>query len=124
MKRAGQYAEAVVVVERAVPGFTQAIAPLNTAQRKQHAAMSGGSAPLHDLSTASASAQDWAKAHPQGQTKKHQSNQDLNKGATLHLSTVDGRAAESGASIRTQKMADKVAKEAPELAVKVAQILT
>ena len=63
-----------------------------------------------------ASAQDWAKAHPQGQTKKHQSNQDLNKGATLHLSTVDGRAAESGASIRTQKMADKVAKEAPATA--------
>ena len=71
-----------------------------------------------------ASAQDWAKAQTHGGNRKSVTNQDVNQGATLHLETVDGRAAESGASIRTQKMADKVAKEAPELAVKVAQILT
>lgn len=67
-----------------------------------------------------ASAQDWAKAQTHGGNRKSVTNQDVNQGATLHLETVDGRAAESGASIRTQKMADKVAKEAPELAVKVA----
>jgi len=58
-----------------------------------------------------ASAQDWSKAHTQGRP---------DKGATLHLSSVGGRAAESGASLRTQKMADKVAKVDPELAKKVA----
>ena len=68
-----------------------------------------------------ASAQDWAKAQTHGGNRKPVTNQDVNQGATLHLETVDGRAAESGASIRTQKMADKVAKEAPDLAVKVAR---
>lgn len=61
-----------------------------------------------------ASAQDWAKAHVPHREK----------GATLHPSseadTVASRAARSGASHRTQQMADKVAREAPELARKVA----
>lgn len=45
------------------------------------------------------------------------------KGATLpdRLSTVAERAAQSGASERTQRMADKVAKADPELAKRVAQ---
>lgn len=60
-----------------------------------------------------ASAQDWEKASKHGGTRVSE------QGATLHLDTVEGRAAESGASIRTQKMADKVAKTDPELAVKV-----
>lgn len=77
-----------------------------------------------------ASAQDWARAQIAG------SNQHATRGsATLHdhkgargsatlpdhLSTVAERAAQSGASVRTQKMADKVAKADPELAKKVAQ---
>ncbi|WP_341809389.1 hypothetical protein WMO32_01760 [Xanthomonas oryzae pv. oryzicola] len=77
-----------------------------------------------------ASAQDWAKAHVLG------SNQHAAKGggATLHLhpdgvpaplpdqglATVADRAAQSGASVRTQKMADKVAKADPALAKQVA----
>lgn len=61
-----------------------------------------------------ASAQDWAKAQPHGGDRK------TDQGATLHLETVASRAAESGASVRTQKMADKVAKKSPELAKKVA----
>ena len=68
-----------------------------------------------------ASAQDWAKAHPQGQTKKHQSNQSVNEtGNVTGLDTVAARRAQSGASDKTQRSADKVAKEAPDLAVKVA----
>ncbi|MFM0141776.1 ParB N-terminal domain-containing protein [Paraburkholderia sp. RL18-085-BIA-A] len=61
-----------------------------------------------------ASAQDWAKAQPHGGDRKS------NQSATLHLDTAEKRAAESGASLRTQKMADKVAKASPELAKKVA----
>jgi len=68
-----------------------------------------------------ASAQDWGKAQIVG------SNQHSPKSgsATLHyhpesLATVADRAAQSGASVRTQKMADKVAKTDPELAKKVA----
>jgi len=38
----------------------------------------------------------------------------------LHFDSVEKRAAESGASIRTQKMADKVAKASPDLAKQVA----
>lgn len=57
-----------------------------------------------------ASAQDWATAQTVGKPN----------GATLHHSTVAERATQSGASVRTQKMADKVAKESPELAKKVA----
>lgn len=61
-----------------------------------------------------ASAQDWAKAQRPGGDRKS------NQGATLHLDSVAKRAAESGASVRTQKMADKVAKADPELAKDVA----
>jgi hypothetical protein len=61
-----------------------------------------------------ASAQDWEKAAKHGGTRVSE------QGATLHLATVEGRAAESGASIRTQKMADKVAKTNPELSRQVA----
>lgn len=61
-----------------------------------------------------ASAQDWAIAQVHGGDRKS------DQSATLHLDSVAKRAAQSGASVRTQKMADKVAKEAPELAKKVA----
>ena len=65
-----------------------------------------------------AAAQDWARAHVPG------SNQHKAKAsgpATLpDLETVADRAAQSGASERTQRMADKVARESPELARKVA----
>jgi hypothetical protein len=57
-----------------------------------------------------ASDQDWEKA------SKHGGTRVSDQGATLHLDTVEQRAAESGASIRTQKMADKVAKANPEFA--------
>lgn len=60
-----------------------------------------------------AAAQDWAKAH-----LPHRE-----KGAVLHPSagtTVAQRAAQSGASHRTQQLADKVAKVDPELARQVA----
>lgn len=65
-----------------------------------------------------ASATDWARAHAAG------SNQYAHKArgpATLpDLSTVADRAAMAGASERTQRMADKVARESPELAREVA----
>jgi hypothetical protein len=61
-----------------------------------------------------ASVKDWDKAHAHG------GNRRGDQGATLHLETVKDRAAESGASVRTQKMADKVARESPELARQVA----
>lgn len=61
-----------------------------------------------------ASAQDWSAARGAGALAAD------DKGAMLHLSTVADRVAQSGASVRTQKMADKVAKESPELAQKVA----
>lgn len=59
-----------------------------------------------------ASAQDWAKAQPARRPGKG--------GNVAPLSTVADRAAQSGASERTQKMADKVAKADPVLAKKVA----
>lgn len=58
-----------------------------------------------------ASAQDWAKAQGSGRPESGQS---------CPLSTTKDRAAASGAHINTQKMADKVAKESPELAKQVA----
>jgi len=61
-----------------------------------------------------ASAQDWAKAQARGGDRKS------DQSATLHFDSVAKRAAESGASVRTQKMADKVVKADPELAKKVA----
>lgn len=59
--------------------------------------------------------QDWNLAHAQGRPK-----QGTDKGATLHLSKVDDRAAAAGVSTRTQKKADRVAKKAPEIAKQVA----
>lgn len=59
-----------------------------------------------------ASAQDWAKAQTNGGDRS--SRQDC------PLVTVADRAAQSGAHINTQKMADKVAKASPELAMQVA----
>ena len=55
-----------------------------------------------------ASAQDWERAQGAGRPSK---------GATLHLSSTESRAAEQGASLRTQKMADKVAKAEYEVEV-------
>lgn len=68
------------------------------------------------------SAQDWAKAQKRGGDG---SNQHKSKAATLPdssptLDTVADRALQSGASERTQRMADKVAKADPDLAKKVA----
>jgi hypothetical protein len=62
-----------------------------------------------------ASAQDWAKAQLHGGDRKS------DQAAILPVDTVATRAAQSGASERTQRMADKVAKESPELAKRVAQ---
>lgn len=58
-----------------------------------------------------ASAQDWAKAQGVGKPKSVNVDQ---------LATVDQRAAQSGASRSTQKMADKLAKADPELIKQVA----
>ena len=62
-----------------------------------------------------ASAQDWMKAH------RHGGDRRSDQSATLHLDRAKDRAAIAGASVRTQKMADKVAKKAPDLARKVAR---
>ncbi len=59
------------------------------------------------------SAQDWSKAQSVG-------NPQLQKCNGAPLVTVEDRALQSGASIRTQKMADKVAKADPDLAKQVA----
>lgn len=56
-----------------------------------------------------ASAQDWAKAQVQG-ANRH----SMKTGNLAGLETVEGRAKESGASERTQRMADKVAKAGRE----------
>lgn len=61
-----------------------------------------------------ASAQDWAQAQGRGGDRRGDQT------AILPLDSVADRAAQSGASERTQRMADKVAKEAPDLAKKVA----
>jgi hypothetical protein len=58
-----------------------------------------------------ASAQDWANAQTVGKPKS---------GNVATLDRIEDRAAQSGASARTQRMADKVARKAPELAKKVA----
>jgi hypothetical protein len=59
-----------------------------------------------------ASAQDWAKAH--------EPHRQSGKGSSCHPSdTVATRAAKSGASRSTQQRADKVAREAPDLAKEV-----
>lgn len=59
-----------------------------------------------------ASAQDWAQAQPASRPEK--------AGNVTGLSTVADRAAQSGASDKTQRMADKVAKASPDLAKQVA----
>lgn len=61
------------------------------------------------------SAQNWATAQGRGGDRKS------DQSAILPLDTVAGRAAQSGASARTQKMADKVVKADPELAKEVAR---
>lgn len=63
-----------------------------------------------------ASAQDWATAQPRGGDRK---SEEI-KVQDCTLITSEQRAAVSGASIRTQKDADKVAKASPELAKQVA----
>lgn len=62
------------------------------------------------------SAQDWAKAQTVGNPTFKDDRQRCN---VAPLDTTADRAAQSGASIRTQKMADKVAKSDPELIKKV-----
>lgn len=58
-------------------------------------------------------AQDWAKAQPASRPSEKAGN-------VTGLSTVADRAAQSGASDKTQRMADKVAKASPELVRQVA----
>lgn len=60
------------------------------------------------------SAQDWSRAQAHGGMRRG------DQVATLPLETIKQRAAESGASERTQRMADKVAKASPDLARQVA----
>lgn len=61
-----------------------------------------------------ASAQDWSRAHGAGGDRRS------DQAATLPLDSVADRAVQSGASERTQRMADKVARQSPELAKQVA----
>jgi hypothetical protein len=62
------------------------------------------------------SAQNWAQAQPHGGDRKSKKI----KVQDCTLMTSEDRAAQSGASLRTQKDADKVAKASPELARQVA----
>ncbi len=62
-----------------------------------------------------ASAQDWMRAHSRGGDRRS------DQSATLHFDRAEERAAIAGASVRTQKMADEVARKAPDLARKVAR---
>jgi ParB-like chromosome segregation protein Spo0J len=70
-------------------------------------------------------AQDWSLAHPSGKISKSVTNQEDAKFAKLRtkglpVDTQTDRAEKSGASKRTQFSADKLVKENPELAKKVA----
>lgn len=67
-----------------------------------------------------ASAQDWAKAQTAGSNQYQARAQGPATLPDQSLATVADRAAQSGASERTQRMADKVAKADPELAKQVA----
>lgn len=73
-----------------------------------------------------ASAQDWELAQARGGDRKSDQavtlplDSEPDQSATLHFDSAADRAATSGASLRTQKMADKVAKADPELAKQVA----
>lgn len=60
-----------------------------------------------------ASAQDWAKAQPASRPTKACN--------VAPLSTAADRASQSGASLRTQKTADAVARKSPELSARVAR---
>lgn len=68
-----------------------------------------------------ASAQDWANAQPHGGARGNQHvAQKRGKVSTDTLATSKDRATLSGASLSTQKRADKVAKADPELSKQVA----
>ncbi|WP_233869578.1 ParB/RepB/Spo0J family partition protein [Paraburkholderia adhaesiva] len=67
-----------------------------------------------------AAATDWQKAHARGGDGSNQHGRKEQTGNTSGLLTVGARAAQSGASERTQRLADKVAKANPALAKKVA----
>lgn len=64
-----------------------------------------------------ASAQDWAKAQTVGGDRGNQYAQKSGMVQDCTLANSKDRATESGASLRTQKMADQVAKASPELAM-------
>ncbi len=66
-----------------------------------------------------ASAQDWARAQVRGGTGANQHANKEQTGNVTGLQTVADRAAQSGASDKTQRMADKVARADPELALEV-----
>lgn len=65
-----------------------------------------------------ASMQDWAKAQVAG-SNQHTQARSGNVAGPPEVSTVADRAAQSGASDRTQRMADKVVKADPDLAKQV-----
>lgn len=67
-----------------------------------------------------AAAQDWAKAQTRGGNGANQHGRSEQKCNVAPLQSAADRAATSGASVRTQKMADAVAKKSPELARQVA----
>jgi len=75
-----------------------------------------------------AMAQDWSLAHPSKNIAKSNKINDLEqktdvailRSKGLPVDTINDRAEKSGASKRTQFSADKLVKEAPELAKKVA----
>lgn len=61
-----------------------------------------------------AAVQDWGRANSRGGDRKS------DQSANLHFDSAESRARESGVSIRTQKSADKIAKESPDLIKRVA----
>lgn len=61
-----------------------------------------------------ASAANWANAHTRGGDRRS------DQSAILHFDSAEHRAAQSGTSLRTQQMADAVAKKAPDVAKQVA----
>lgn len=68
-----------------------------------------------------ASVQDWGLTQQRGGNGSNQHSAKEQRCNVAPLQTVAGRMAQSGASERTQKMADKVAKASPELSGKVAR---
>ena len=67
-----------------------------------------------------AAASDWRNAHMPGGNGSNQYGRKEQSGNVAALLTIEDRAAQSGASKRTQRMADKIAKADPELVKKVA----